>query len=195
MARTKKSKPGYAMRKAERDARAAAALAAPPPPPVLLSAEELLVQSAQHIGSLNYEAAKELCVQAVQKAHEEMQQQKEDADPRMLRDALEILGTIELELNEAQEAREVRTPFLTSKSSRIVDLSFHRAALPHEHPARLCPPRPFPRTPSLPRPALGHAAGVARALRQRPLDFASQAVGHGDDQAGLGRQRRGRGGA
>jgi polyhydroxyalkanoate synthesis regulator phasin len=108
MGRTKKSKPGHAVRKAERDATAAAAAAAPPPPAAVLSAEELLVQSAQHIGSLNYEQAKQLCVEAVQKAHQEMQEQKEDADPRMLRDALEILGTIELELDEAQEAREVR---------------------------------------------------------------------------------------
>ncbi|GAA5827045.1 hypothetical protein JCM11251_002220 [Rhodosporidiobolus azoricus] len=76
-------------------------------PPAALSVEDLLVQSAQHIGSLDYDNAKRLCVEAVQLAHKELQDKGEgEADPTMLRDALEILGTVELELNELEEARE-----------------------------------------------------------------------------------------
>ncbi|GAA5857129.1 hypothetical protein JCM8547_007977 [Rhodosporidiobolus lusitaniae] len=75
-------------------------------PPVAISVEDLLVQSAQAIGSIQYDEAKRLCIQAVQLAHQEMQAKGADADPTMLRDALEILGTVELELDEVAEARE-----------------------------------------------------------------------------------------
>lgn len=79
------------------------------PPPVVIKVEDLLVKAAQQIGSINYEGAKALCLQAVELAHMEMQEQKEGADPRMLRDALEILGTVELELGDIDDAREVRS--------------------------------------------------------------------------------------
>lgn len=77
-------------------------------PPAAITVEDLLVQSAQQIGSINYEKAKALCVQAVELANKEVQEKKDGADPRMLRDALEILGTVELELGDIDEAREVR---------------------------------------------------------------------------------------
>ncbi|GAA6011139.1 hypothetical protein JCM8202_003912 [Rhodotorula sphaerocarpa] len=75
-------------------------------PPAAITVEDLLVQSAQQIGSINYEKAKALCVQAVELANKEVQEKKDGADPRMLRDALEILGTVELELGDIDEARE-----------------------------------------------------------------------------------------
>lgn len=103
MTRTKKSKPGYKARAARKAAAEAAAASAPPPRPVL-SVQELLVNSARLIASLNYEGAKELCIEACEKANEEAHN---GGDPRLLRDALEILGTIELELAELEEAREV----------------------------------------------------------------------------------------
>ncbi|GAA5875881.1 hypothetical protein JCM16303_004032 [Sporobolomyces ruberrimus] len=102
MTRTKKSKPGYKARAARKAAAEAAAASAPPPRPVL-SVQELLVNSARLIASLNYEGAKELCIEACEKANEEAHN---GGDPRLLRDALEILGTIELELAELEEARE-----------------------------------------------------------------------------------------
>lgn len=78
-------------------------------PPTVVTVEDLLVQAAQCIGSLEYQTAKQLCVQAVQLAHKEAQDKPGETDPRMLRDALEILGTVELEMDEVEEAREVRT--------------------------------------------------------------------------------------
>lgn len=76
-------------------------------PTVTISVEDLLVRAAQQIASINYEGAKTLCVQAVELAHKSIQEKTEGADPRMLRDALEILGTVELELGDIEEAREV----------------------------------------------------------------------------------------
>lgn len=67
------------------------------PPP---TAEELLVQSAQLIASLQYEEAKAVCLQALELAVE-----KEDT--MLCTDSLEILGTVELELGLLDQAREV----------------------------------------------------------------------------------------
>lgn len=61
---------------------------------------ELLVQAAQAINSLQYEQAKELCHAAVEAANEA-------ESVKDVRDALEVLGTVELELGELQGAREV----------------------------------------------------------------------------------------
>jgi 3-oxoacyl-ACP reductase-like protein len=89
-----------------------AAATAPAPstsaqPTVTISIEDLLVRAAQQIASINYEGAKKLCLEAVELAHKGVQEKQEGADPRMLRDALEILGTVELELGDIDEAREV----------------------------------------------------------------------------------------
>lgn len=86
--------------------------AAPPAP--ILSVEQLLVKSAQLIASLNYEGAKQACNEACHKANEEAQN---GGDPRLLRDALEILGTVELELGEVEDAREVSHYSYQSTSS------------------------------------------------------------------------------
>lgn len=76
--------------------------------PPSVTVEALLVQSAQRIAALDYDGAKKLCFQAVQLANRELQEKGDGADPRMLRDALEILGTVELELGDITEAKEVR---------------------------------------------------------------------------------------
>jgi len=78
-------------------------------PPVTVTVEDLLVQSSELIASLQYDLAKQHCVSAIELATREAQDRPSETDPRMLRDALEILGTIELELGEVDEAREVRT--------------------------------------------------------------------------------------
>ncbi|PRQ76863.1 hypothetical protein AAT19DRAFT_12281 [Rhodotorula toruloides] len=75
--------------------------------PPSVTVEALLVQSAQRIAALDYDRAKKLCFQAVQLANKELQEKGDGADPRMLRDALEILGTVELELGDIAEAKEV----------------------------------------------------------------------------------------
>ncbi|GAA6062079.1 hypothetical protein JCM10212_006502 [Sporobolomyces blumeae] len=80
-----------------------AAQPAPAAPPVALSVHELLVQAAQLIARLDYDGAKTVCLRACQVANDEAQN---GGDPRLLRDALEILGTVELELNELEDARE-----------------------------------------------------------------------------------------
>lgn len=77
-------------------------------PPASITVEDLLVQSAELIASLDYDGAKQHCLSAIDLATREAQEKPAETDPRMLRDALEILGTIELELGEVDEAREVR---------------------------------------------------------------------------------------
>lgn len=105
MTRTKKkAHPGQKTRKRQQEQQAAAA------PVPILSVQELLVKSAQLIASLNYEGAKQTCNEACHKANEEAQN---GGDPRLLRDALEILGTVELELGEVEDAREVNLLLLT----------------------------------------------------------------------------------
>lgn len=101
MARTKRSKAGG--RKGTKTQPAAAPQETPAAP--VLSVQDLLVNSARLIASLNYDGAKRLCIEACEKANEEAHN---GGDPRLLRDALEILGTVELELGEVEEAREVR---------------------------------------------------------------------------------------
>jgi hypothetical protein len=100
MARTKRNKSkGVKGSKTQPAAPESAPAAAP-----VLSVSDLLVNSARLIASLNYDGAKRLCVEACEKANEEAHN---GGDPRLLRDALEILGTVELELGEVEEAREV----------------------------------------------------------------------------------------
>ncbi|GAA5913189.1 hypothetical protein JCM8208_001696 [Rhodotorula glutinis] len=74
--------------------------------PASITVEDLLVQSSELIASLQYESAKQHCLSAIELATREAQERPSETDPRMLRDALEILGTIELELGEVDEARE-----------------------------------------------------------------------------------------
>ncbi|GAA5922027.1 Acl4p [Sporobolomyces koalae] len=100
---------GRSKQKPRRGAKAAAmsALSAQQPAPApapRLSIQDLLVNSARLIASLDYEGAKKLCLEACERANEEVQQQT--GDPRLLRDALEILGTVELELGQVEEARD-----------------------------------------------------------------------------------------
>ncbi|GAA6006428.1 hypothetical protein JCM10207_004931 [Rhodosporidiobolus poonsookiae] len=94
---------------AKADAFPAAATAPAPStaaqPPASVTVEDLLVQAAQCIGSLDYDSAKRFSVEAVQLAHHEAQDKKDDAVV-MLRDSLEVLGTVELELGEFEESRE-----------------------------------------------------------------------------------------
>ncbi|BGP12618.1 hypothetical protein JCM10213v2_000535 [Rhodosporidiobolus nylandii] len=113
MARTKqKARKNAARARREAEAAAAPASSTTPAasttaqPPANMTVEDLLVQSAQHIGSLDYDGAKQFAVQAVSVAHGEMEAKKDAESAVMLRDALEILGTVELELNEVDEARE-----------------------------------------------------------------------------------------
>lgn len=61
---------------------------------------ELLHQSAALISSTEYESAKLICIKAVELA--ELNQ-----DVKGMMESLEILGTIELELGELDNAREV----------------------------------------------------------------------------------------
>ena len=61
---------------------------------------ELLLQSAQLIASSEYEQAKAVCAVAYDGA-------LNLNDEKLCMDALEILGTIELELGELDQAREV----------------------------------------------------------------------------------------
>ena len=65
---------------------------------------ELLLQAAQHVASCEYELAKAVSVAAVNVANDV-------EDVKGLMDSLEILGTVELELGELDEAREVREFF------------------------------------------------------------------------------------
>lgn len=79
--------------------------AAPEPEPEEeLTPHELLIEAAALIASCDYEAAKDACAKAVEGAIAE-------GDGTVTRDAYEILGTIELELGELDEAREVRIFF------------------------------------------------------------------------------------
>lgn len=123
----------------------AAAAAAPRP-----TTEELLVQAAQAINSLQYEQAKELCFAAVEAANEA-------ESVKDVRDALEVLGTVELELGELGEAREV------SSCNRTLDrlawwlwlrLVFVIAAFPGLDQVRQPAARPFARSAPLPRSTL-----------------------------------------
>lgn len=86
-------------KKASRSERPAPAPEVPPP-----TVEELLVQSAHFIASVQYEEAKQVTLQALELAVE-----KEDT--KLCTDSLEILGTVELELGELDQAREVRPSF------------------------------------------------------------------------------------
>lgn len=61
---------------------------------------ELLHQAAALISSSEYESAKTTCQEAVSLA-------EQNEDKRSLMEALEILGTVELELGELDNAREV----------------------------------------------------------------------------------------
>lgn len=71
--------------------------AAPEPQP---TPEELMFESARLIASSDYEQAKAVCRVALQQA-------VELKDSKLCTDALEILGTVELELRELDEARQV----------------------------------------------------------------------------------------
>ncbi|GJN91518.1 hypothetical protein Rhopal_004541-T1 [Rhodotorula paludigena] len=98
MGRTKQQK--------KKTSKAPVPAAAAAPPTVEMTVEDLLVHSAELIASLQYEQARDVCVQAVELATRQLQEQGAASDPRMLRDALEILGTVELELGDIAEARE-----------------------------------------------------------------------------------------
>lgn len=65
---------------------------------------ELLTEAAALIASCDYETAKDACAHAVEGAIAE-------GDGTVTRDAFEILGTIELELGELDQAREVSQRF------------------------------------------------------------------------------------
>lgn len=95
MGRTKKPSKSTTRRAPKAEA------AAPPPPPTM---QELLVKAAQLMASLQYEEAKQATLQAL-----EMAVEKEDT--KLCTDSLEILGTIELELGELDQAREVSARF------------------------------------------------------------------------------------
>ncbi|GAA5962872.1 hypothetical protein JCM21900_005641 [Sporobolomyces salmonicolor] len=131
-----------------------------------LSVQDLLIQSAQHIASLDYDGAKTLCLQAVELAHKQGQ---EGGDPRLLRDALEILGTVELELGEVDEARE---HFLASiqLGSALPDPS----PAPHLYLAQLA---------STPQESLTHFSN-ALTLLQAKLAAIEKAKLGGDGGAG-----------
>lgn len=66
--------------------------------------QELLVKAAQLIASLQYEEAKQATLKALEMAVEQ-------EDTKLCTDSLEILGTIELELGELDQAREVSARF------------------------------------------------------------------------------------
>lgn len=74
---------------------------APPPAeaPVQYTPHELLTEAAALIASCDYELAKDACAQALEGALAE-------EDGTVTRDAFEILGTVELELGELDQARE-----------------------------------------------------------------------------------------
>ncbi|GAA5969344.1 hypothetical protein JCM11641_007558 [Rhodosporidiobolus odoratus] len=178
MARTKRSKPGGARRAAEKQARleaeAAAAAASSSTSssaqlPSNITVEDLLVQSAQHIGSLNYDEAKSYAVQAVNLAHNEMEVKKDHESALMLRDALEILGTVELELNELEPARE---HFLST-----IQLA---SALPDPSPA---PHLYLAQLSHTPQEALQHFASALTIFREK-LKAIEQAKLGGDGGAG-----------
>lgn len=123
MARTKR-KSGKPQRIAKAAPAAQEAAASPP----VLSVQDLLVNSARLIASLNYDGAKQLCIEACEKASEEAQN---GGDVRLLRDALEILGTVELELGEVEEAREVsRLGFLSLSEDHAAQMSSRRRLAP-----------------------------------------------------------------
>ncbi|ORY73443.1 hypothetical protein BCR35DRAFT_307195 [Leucosporidium creatinivorum] len=120
MGRIKKPSKSSGQRRAPK-----AEAAAPPPPPTM---QELLVKAAQLIASLQYEEAKQATLQAL-----EMAVEKEDT--KLCTDSLEILGTVELELGELDQARE---HFLLSieHSSALEDPS----PAPHLYLAQLSSP-------------------------------------------------------
>ncbi|GAA6039037.1 hypothetical protein JCM8097_000168 [Rhodosporidiobolus ruineniae] len=138
-------------------------------PPTAVTVEDLLVQAAQGIGSLEYQKAKQLCVQAVQLAHQEQQDKPAETDPRMLRDALEILGTVELELDEVEEARE---HFLTS--IQLANALPDPSPAPHLYLAQLS---------ATPQESLQHFAN-ALVILQAKLEALEKAKLGGDGSAG-----------
>ncbi|GAA6014812.1 hypothetical protein JCM11491_002125 [Sporobolomyces phaffii] len=162
MARNKKSKPSGSRNQKTRPPAPEAA----PAPALVLSVQELLVNSARLIASLNYDGAKQLCIEACEKANEEAHA---GGDPRLLRDALEILGTIELELNELEEARE---HFIAS-----IELA---SALPDPSPA---PHLYLAQLSATPQESLTHFAD-ALTIFQAKLEQIEKAKLGGDGGAG-----------
>ncbi|GAA5985824.1 hypothetical protein JCM5350_006900 [Sporobolomyces pararoseus] len=162
MARTKRSKAGG--RKGTKTQPAAAPQETPAAP--VLSVQDLLVNSARLIASLNYDGAKRLCIEACEKANEEAHN---GGDPRLLRDALEILGTVELELGEVEEARE---HFIAS-----IELA---SALPDPSPA---PHLYLAQLSATPQESLTHFAN-ALTIFQAKLEQIEKAKLGGDGGAG-----------
>lgn len=76
--------------------------------------QELLVKAAQLIASLQYEEAKQATLKALEMAVEQ-------EDTKLCTDSLEILGTVELELGELDQAREVSARFFEAvQRDRVV---------------------------------------------------------------------------
>ncbi|BGP44695.1 hypothetical protein JCM10450v2_000509 [Rhodotorula kratochvilovae] len=137
--------------------------------PASITVEDLLVQSAELIASLNYDGAKQHCLHAIELATRVAQDKPEEADPRMLRDALEILGTIELELSEIDEARE-HFALSIQLASSLADPS----PAPHLYLAQIS---------QTPQESLAHF-GAALAILQDKLAAMEQAKLGGDGGAG-----------
>ena len=100
-------------------AAALAALASSrPSPPVaaivatIESTEELLLKAAQFINQHEFDKAKLCAVEAVAVALAELEKERGEKREKDCSDALEILGTVELELGQLELAKEVRLRIL-----------------------------------------------------------------------------------
>ncbi|KAM0755738.1 TPR-like protein [Meredithblackwellia eburnea MCA 4105] len=132
-----------------------------PSPAPALSPQELLEKVAVLIASVNYEAAKAVCVKAVEGAVEAQ-------DAQIIRDAFEILGTVELELGELDDARE---HFLISIQ--------HAAALPNPSPA----PHLYLAQLSSPEESLTHFSNALNIIQNKLAAIEKIKLG-GDGNAG-----------
>ncbi|KAK4699576.1 hypothetical protein P7C70_g6683, partial [Phenoliferia sp. Uapishka_3] len=158
------------MGRTKRAGRGKPSLPRPPPPepipapePVQLTPHELLTEAAASIAAYDYDLAKDACNQAVEMAIEE-------GDGTIIRDAYEILGTIELELGELDSARE---HFLLSVQ--------HAASVPNPSPA----PHLYLAQLSTPEESLTHFSNALTIIQQKLAGIEIAKLG-GDGGAGNG---------
>ncbi|KAL8286259.1 hypothetical protein RQP46_004747 [Phenoliferia psychrophenolica] len=129
--------------------------------PVQLTPHELLTEAAALIASCDYELAKDACAHAVEGAIAE-------GDGTVTRDAFEILGTVELELGELDQARE---HFLMSIK--------HAATVPDPSPA----PHLYLAQLSTPEESLVHFSNALAIIQEKLAAIERTKLG-GDGGAG-----------
>lgn len=158
------------------DALAALAASAKPAEPTYTT-PELLLKAGGLMASQDFELAKKFCERAVELA-------AKGKHAKHSTEAFEMLGTVELELGELDEAREVRLRCscctVLRPSQTVPPGGRHTLtppALSRLDRARCRHRGPLPRSVPLPGAALD-ARGIARTLLECPFDPAGQAGRH-----------------